>query len=204
MTRPHYADSEPVRKVSARLIRRTHRREDGFTLVELLVTMLVLGLVLGATISLLTTAYAIVPGDIEWTHMVEDTQTGMNRMTRELRQGNPISRAADGSWMSADVAGVDSSGNAISKHVLWQCTTVCTRWETIAPATAPSTSNFASNTNGQTFITNVQNTALGVPVFGNPSTNYYTVDLRIKSGGSVKSNRLHSVTFKDGFFGRNV
>jgi hypothetical protein len=189
-----------------RLWERLRSEEEGFTLTELLVTTLILTLVLGATITMLTTAYNIMPGDVEWTHKIEDTQTGMNRMTRELRQGSPIAiDTTSGSWASADVAGVDQAGNPITRHVLWQCTTQCTRWETIAPAAAPSTTNFASNTNGVVYITNVQNTAQSVAVFANPSGKYYTVDLRVKSTGSVQgAGHSHSVAFKDGFFGRNA
>jgi hypothetical protein len=156
--------------------------------------------VLGATVSMLTTAWKVVPGDIEWNHTIEDSQTSLYRMTRELRQGTNLT-IISGYRFSADVVLAGQT-----QHVLWQCdiASTCTRKSTVAPAAAP-----AQGAGGTTMIGNVQNASLSpaVPMFTQPTTNYFQVVLKVKSTGSVAaatSKRSHTITFTDGFYGRNA
>jgi prepilin-type N-terminal cleavage/methylation domain-containing protein len=195
-------------------LERLRNQEGGFTLTELLVTILLLGLVMGAVIAMLTTAYKIVPGDIEWTHRIAATQNAMGKMTRDLRQATAITikdsagtaviaPANSGPQIAADVV----LGGSI-RHILYECTTQCTRWMTTAPTAAPTTSSVAGNgVVKSVVITDLQNNAQSVNAFAQPTATakYFTIDLRVKSTGSVKgTQKTHTVTFTDGFFGRNA
>ncbi len=66
------------------------RHERGLTLVEMLVTMLVMGLVTTAILAVLDTSARIVPKDAERATAIREAQTGLTRMVRELRQAYRI------------------------------------------------------------------------------------------------------------------
>jgi prepilin-type N-terminal cleavage/methylation domain-containing protein len=195
-------------EISAR-IERLRTEQRGFTLVEMLIVVALLSLVVAAAVSQLVTAYRIVPQDIEWATQVRETQTGLYRMTRELRQAQP-------GTVVISVAG-PSSGNAIradvvlkntTYHLLFECDTgnQCRRKATTG-ATAPT----AGPTGGKIIIKNLQNTTLSptVPVFttGSPAK-FYQVQVKVKSVGAKTkgsaTNRFHTVTLTDGFYGRNL
>jgi prepilin-type N-terminal cleavage/methylation domain-containing protein len=205
------ADRRAVRHAASRLTARLHAREDGFTLVELLVTILILGLVMGATVSMLSTTYAIVPGDIEASHSIEDAQVGINRMTRELRQATTIavydaSAAVAGSNPSGDQIRADFGTAATAKVVIFQCNITsgalkaCTRKE----GTVGSAPTFGAG--GSKLVDSISNGA--TKVFSQPAgtpVKFYRVFIKIKSIGNVKSPRSgHSTTIDDGFYARNT
>jgi type II secretory pathway pseudopilin PulG len=64
--------------------------ENGLTLVELLVTILVMGLVVTAILGVLDTSARIAPKDVERANAIGEAQTGLNRIVRELRQAYRI------------------------------------------------------------------------------------------------------------------
>jgi prepilin-type N-terminal cleavage/methylation domain-containing protein len=66
------------------------RDERGLTLVEMLVTVLVMGLVVTAILSVLDTSARIVPKDTERATAIGEAQSGLNGMVRELRQAYRI------------------------------------------------------------------------------------------------------------------
>lgn len=69
---------------------RRARSETGLTLVELLVTILVLGVVTTAILAVLDTSARIVPRDTERATAIGEAQTGLDGMIRELRQAYRI------------------------------------------------------------------------------------------------------------------
>ncbi len=65
-------------------------REDGFTLIELIVVMALSTIVLGAMLTTLYNSQQIQAGDAEWAQVMQEGRTGMSRMTREIRQASKV------------------------------------------------------------------------------------------------------------------
>jgi prepilin-type N-terminal cleavage/methylation domain-containing protein len=170
------------------------RAQGGFTLIEQLVSMLLLGLIVGMTLTVLNTMLKAAPANQEWGVNIAETQTGMYKMTRDLRQGLKVT------LVTGYVASADIVVSGVTRHVLYQCdlSSSCTRKATTAPAEAPS-----RGAGGVTVVSSVQNFSLGTPVFTSPSSRYYQVAVIVKSAGGVKTNHTHNVTLTDGFFARN-
>jgi prepilin-type N-terminal cleavage/methylation domain-containing protein len=168
--------------------------QGGFTLIEQLVAMVILAIVVGATLTALETMLKAAPADQEWSHTVANTQAGIYRMTRELRQGVNVTLVT-GYVMSADVV-----FGGKTQHVLYQCdlSSSCTRKSTTAPAAVP-----ARGAGGATVISSLQNFSLGTPVFTSPSSRYYQVAVIVRSAGELTTKHTHNVTLTDGFFARN-
>jgi hypothetical protein len=150
---------------------------------------------MGATLTALESLMRAAPADQEWSHTVANTQSGMYRMTRELRQGLNVTLVT-GYVMSADVV---VSGQ--TQHVLYQCDlgNYCTRKSTTAPSAAP-----ARGAGGSTVIEFAQNFTLGTPVFTSPSSRYYQVAVIVRSAGALTTAHTHNVVLTDGFFSRNT
>jgi type II secretory pathway pseudopilin PulG len=176
-------------------IRDRLRAQAGFTLVEQLVAFVALGLVVGATLTVLNSLMRAAPVDQEWGHTIANTQAGMYTMTRELRQGTNVTLVT-GYVMSADVL-----VNGATQHVLYQCDlgNYCTRKSTTAPTAAPS-----RGAGGTTLMSNVENNALGTVVFTSPASKYYQLQVIVRSAGALKTAHTHNVTLTDGFFARNT
>ncbi len=68
-------------------------REDGFTLIELVVVMALTTVVLGAMLTLLYNSQQVQAGDAEWAQVMQEGRAGLSRMTRELRQASRIEKA---------------------------------------------------------------------------------------------------------------
>ncbi len=175
-------------------IRARLRAQSGFTLVEQLVAMLLLAIVTGFTLSVLESMMRAAPADQEWTHTVANTQVGVYRMTRDLRQGLNVT------LVTGYVASADVVVKGATQHVLYQCDlgSSCTRKSTTAPTAAPE-----RGAGGAPVIANLQNFSLGTPVFTSPSSKYFKVVVIVRSAGSLKTAHTHTVTLTDGFFARN-
>jgi len=76
--------------VPASAIKRSLADERGLTLVELLVTILLLGMVLTAVLAVLDTSARVAPRDAERANAIGEAQAGLDRMVRELRQAYRI------------------------------------------------------------------------------------------------------------------
>ena len=181
-------------------VRRRAREQAGFTLIEQLVAMVILAIVVGATLTALETMLKAAPADQEWGHQVAETQTGLYRMTRELRQGTNVTLVT-AYVMSADVV---EGGKTL--HVLYQCdvSSSCTRKSTTAPSAAPARGCNAEKTDCPIVIPYLQSFTLGTPIFTSPSSKYFKVAVIVRSAGKVLSNKhTHNVTLIDGFYARN-
>ena len=173
------------------------RAQAGFTLVEQLVSMVVLAIIVGATLTALESMMKAAPADQEWSQTVADTQAGIYRMTRELRQGTNVTLVT-GYVVSADVL----VGGA-TQHVLYQCDlgSSCTRKSTTAPTAAP-----ARGAGGAPVINYLQNYSLEQPVFTSPSSKYFEVKVIVRSAGAIttaQTKHSHNVSLTDGFYARN-
>ena len=152
----------------------------------------ILSVVMGAVLSLLATTWAKQPADQEWNHQVEDTRTGVYRMTRDLRQGTSIT-VLSAYRMSADVR-----LNGVTQHLLYQCdlSGVCTRKASSGAPPSPGPG-------GAVMTRHVVNVANGVPVFTQPSPGYFKVTVQASATGAYKTNASHTLTYTDGFYARN-
>src|SRR3954449_12456364 len=124
-----------------RLIRERLAREEGYTLVELLVVILILGLVLGAVIKLSVTGQKAAARDRERNIAVERGNAFLFRMTNELRQATQIhlsdtscpvgttpSNCIDVNLENHTIVARDGSGNVTgvtksSRRVRFDCST---------------------------------------------------------------------------------
>jgi prepilin-type N-terminal cleavage/methylation domain-containing protein len=169
--------------------------QDGFTLVEQLITVALLSIVVGATLTVLDSMLRSAPGNAEWSHTVADTQAGLSRMTRELRQATNVT------LVTPYVASADVLIGGSTRHVLYQCdlSSSCTRESTTAPAAPPS-----RGAGGALLIGNLQNYTLGTPVFVSPASRYYQVQVIVRSAGALKTAHTHNVRLTDGFLARNT
>jgi prepilin-type N-terminal cleavage/methylation domain-containing protein len=184
----------PSRLARSVSMRERLQGQGGFTLLEQLVAMLILSTMIGATLTVLDTMLRAAPAGQEWTHTVANTQAGIYRMTRELRQGLIVTLVTP-YVVSADVV---VSGK--TQHVLYQCdlSSSCTRKTTTAPTAAPS-----RGAGGALVIGNLQSYSLGTPVFTSPSSKYFQVTVIVRSAGELTTKHTHNVTLVDGFFARN-
>jgi len=73
-----------------RRLERVRREERGITLIEVLVTAVILNVVLFAILGLLDVSARAVPKDMERAAAIQESQAGLYRMTRELRQAHEI------------------------------------------------------------------------------------------------------------------
>lgn len=74
----------------ATVLRRALSRQAGLTLVEMLVTVLLMGVVTTAILAVLDTSARVVPRDTERAAAIGEAQAGLNGMVRELRQAYRI------------------------------------------------------------------------------------------------------------------
>jgi prepilin-type N-terminal cleavage/methylation domain-containing protein len=176
-------------------IRERLRSHAGFTLIEQVISLGVFAIVMGITLTALEGMLKAAPADQEWAQTVSDTQAGIYRMTRELRQGLNVTLVT-GYVVSADVA-ISGATN----HVLYQCdlSSSCTRKATVAPTAAP-----ARGAGGATVIRNLQNYSVGTPVFEHtPPSRFWKVTVIVRSAGALTTQHTHNVSLTDGFFARN-
>jgi len=73
-----------------RRLERLRREERGITLIELLITAVILNVVLFAILGLLDMSARAVPKDLARAAAIQESQAGLYRMTRELRQAHQI------------------------------------------------------------------------------------------------------------------
>jgi prepilin-type N-terminal cleavage/methylation domain-containing protein len=166
--------------------------QEGFTLVELLVTMLLLTIVLGATLNVLDSLTSAAPAEQEWSHTMADTQTAAYRMTRELRQATTLS------LITPYVVSADIAASGTTSHVLYECdlNSSCTR--KASTASAPT-----RGAGGEKLIGAVQNLALSSPVF-TQAGKYFQVTLKVRSASTLTTAHAHVMTYSDGFLARNL
>jgi prepilin-type N-terminal cleavage/methylation domain-containing protein len=183
---------------------RRARQQAGFTLVEQLVAILILGTVVGATLTAFETMLKATPADQEWSHTVANTQAGIYKMTRELRQATTVTLVT-AYVVSADVV---LSGKTV--HVLYQCDleTRCSRKATTAPTAAPArgcagASEAAKEKECPPVVRFVQSFTLSKPIFTLPATKYVKVEMVVRSAGEITTKHTHNVTLVDGFYARN-
>ena len=110
-------------------------RSDGFTLVELLIAASMSLLVLGVGVALMTTGLRNEPRVVEKAGEIQQARVAMERLTREIRQGDSVISATETDLSlithvnSATCGGATSSQSMLCR-VTYSCAAeACTRIE---------------------------------------------------------------------------
>ena len=148
----------------------------------------ILPVILGAILSLSETTARLAPDDDERALLMDETRTGVYRMSRELRQatGN-VSISAYAASFSIGATAITYDCSAPQPGVPGRSR--CTRRAGSAPA-AP-------------VLGHVLNSANSTPVFARTG-NYVEIRLQVAAAGDRKAGHDHTITLEDGAFMRNI
>lgn len=181
----------------SRRLREAGRDETGFTLIEQLVTMVVLVVVLGAVLALFETTAKIAPRDQERAHSIRDAQVGLDRMGRELRQAYAVNAA------TPNLLDVNVTIRGQSRRVLYDCN----RPRCVRRQGAPGAD--LSGLGGEVVIDRLLNGVSGEPVFtysppGAFPPAHVEARVRVPAAGERADGHPHSVVLDDGLALRNI
>jgi type II secretory pathway pseudopilin PulG len=197
--------------------------EAGFTLPELLMVIMLSVFAFGALMLPMISTPKIASRDINRAHAIQDVQTGLYRMTRELRQAWAIYST---SGTSIDVA---TTLGGVTNRVLYKCDSQpagstyrqCIRTTaTCNESTSPPTCNTAPSTTGGDVVVgrvlNGTSAAPTTPVFSFTPTcttsytgtlTYICVKLLVPSsrggGGGYRTGYQYQEALSDGVYLRN-
>ncbi|HEX2087445.1 MAG TPA: type II secretion system protein [Solirubrobacteraceae bacterium] len=179
------------------ILHRLRRDERGFTMTELLVVSAGLFVILGAILGLMDVANQIAPSDRERVHAVREAQTGLERMTRELRQAHDIAISAAGLTATAQVL---KNGTAVT--VTYDCSG--------APVDGLRKCVRTQSSGGVAALTVIERVANAAnrPVFTATARDNHTTYVRalieVPSRGERPVGGTSRVVLDDGFYLRNV
>jgi type II secretory pathway pseudopilin PulG len=168
------------------------------TLIEMLISMVVFTFVLTALLGLLDAAGQAAPRDQERATAIRAGQSGLHRMTRELRQANKV-------WTPGKAQIYVNIGD--DKHVLYDCDAVhpddpsqrqCLRWE------AAIGSELELDEPGEVVV---ERRAPGdvftyAPNLVNPT--YVEVHVEVPQSGERPDGYKSNLVLNDGFYLRNT
>ena len=200
-----------------RRLRRALRRESGFTLIELLLATSMLLIILGAALYPFNAVQRHSTRDIERTQTISLLRADLERMTRELRMGEPT---------SANTCGTSSGGLPTTPgscmdvvvggyRVRYDCTVVdpnnsayhrCVRYWSSTDLTDSPTGN-ATVVIDQLGNDETSTDSAYTPVFTPNSTTaptYYSVTVEVPARGQQNSGYQYQATVTDGIFMRNA
>lgn len=207
-------------------VRRRAAEETGFSLIELLVSMALFAVVLGAILALLDTTAKLAPRDQERPQAIREAQVGLERMVRELRQATVVNYV-DAS--SIDVLVTLKTGE---RNVRYDCNQLprpdkpgdyrrCERREAALGAPLPALGS------GTDIVTRVINHRTSAPVFTptyvtpavevdpDPDPDdepeepesiptYVEAEVFVPARGERKQGYTQDIVLRDGFFLRNL
>jgi prepilin-type N-terminal cleavage/methylation domain-containing protein len=178
------------------VLSRMAKQQRGFTLIETLVAASLMTVLLGAVLSMSATSQKIAPKDQERAYGLQDAQTGLYSMTRELRQSYGINA------ITATQMDVNVRKGGVAKRVVYDCNQTsakvatmkqCSRWEVvggIAGTKVPVVPIISSATFTYT------------PSSGTPT--FVQVKINIPAKGELKIGDRHTLVLDDGFYMRNL
>lgn len=185
-----------------RLLTRLRRDQRGFTLIEQLIVLGILSIVIAAIVGVMNVAQKVVPADTERSHQMRVAQTGLDRMTRELRHAYSltVSGSPAGSVVQADVAFRDRTYSVTydCSQLMPGSTTVkrCVRTDTGGgPAAVAVIENVVNASNNPIFTASARD--------GSSGTTYVRANVEVRSAGKRKAGLKHKIVFEDGFYLRN-
>lgn len=191
------------------------RRADGFSLIELLISMSLLGIVLGTLIIPLTTAQREQQRDQNYATEQQDANFGLESMVAQIRQATSlITTGPNEVEMNVTLSGAYLT-------VFYACDVAqpgtsyreCIRLQTSQGSTLPSISANCSgtySTNGcRVVLMNLTNGTTSNPVFSwgtDPNApDYMSATIAVPaSGGQAYDSMSHTIVFSDGALMRNL
>jgi type II secretory pathway pseudopilin PulG len=179
------------------------RAENGFTLVETLVTMVAALLVLGATVTLLSSSQGIQARDSEWALIMQQNRVGLSRMVHDIRQASEVKEAGAGAIKFVGTIG----GKEL--EIKYQCNTAQTGTSYTECVRLAAEKGKALPTSGPAVATDLLN---GASVFTyTPSAaapRAVIVKLEVPAKGTLKqaisSGLTHKVVLEDAAFMREA
>jgi Tfp pilus assembly protein PilV len=181
--------------MARRVLSRLRADQRGFTLIEQLVVAAGLIVILGAILGLLEVSQRLAPQDNERAHAVQEAQTGLERMVRELRHAESNVTVAAGTV----TANVSSRGRNYA--VTYDCTGFMPGSSTQKRCVRTEAGN------SSVVIERVINPAAR-PVFtqtlrnGVPS--FIATRIEVPAAGTRIVGQKHRVVLEDGAYLRNV
>src|SRR3954452_17609882 len=115
------------------------RSSDGWTLIELLLTMSLALVIMGAAGTVLYTVQSSSNSDTENSNAQVEAQTSLDRMVRELRQGTDVLQAAD-NQMTVQLNGMQVSYRCDAADPKYPSYNACFRLTAALGASLPSPS----------------------------------------------------------------
>ena len=182
--------------------------QSGFTLIEVLVAVSLLSVVLGAALSLSDTGAKIAQKDLERAHAIDETQSGLAQIERDLRTATQLLSGTASSNSVEFIASKRPSVGAARAplRIRYQCDITsptnparraCFRY-TSDPSTPPGGA-------GTLVIDQLTNGTAADPVF-RPSTNgrYVAIHVARSAAGTMKAGYGFSLTLDHGVYMRNL
>lgn len=178
------------------------RDESGVTLIELLMTMVILTVVLGMGFSLFSTGEAQAPREQSRTSAIKNAQVQLDRMTRELRQAIRMNGS------SYNYVDFDVSIGGTTRRVMYDCRVAAAdaRYRTCTRYEGPQGGALGSGVVVINRLLNGQDTAAGQVFNADDQLNPRYVEVRIEVPASEGSARGygHKVVLDDGVYMRNL
>jgi prepilin-type N-terminal cleavage/methylation domain-containing protein len=185
-------------------LRRVAQDERGFTLPELLTSILIFGFLMAGMLGLLSSGARHAPREQERSLAITEAQVGLGKMVRELRQAYKIESAGN-NWIQADVRRLSTNTNILVEYDCGNAVTgKCVRRQTTIGGTLPA--------QGVTVIPRILNSATtganavftySDPIY--PLSLYVTVRLEVPSAGQLqRTGHSHKIVYEDGFYLRNL
>jgi type II secretory pathway component PulJ len=170
------------------------RREDGFTLVELLVAMASMLIVAGGAMTVLVSLQRNAANDVERAHAIREAEQGLLRMTKDLREAYAVvDRSADEITVDARIQGVN---NRIRYNCAAPHPTLANVYQCVREATAGGTTRRA------VVVERVLKSA-AEPVFRYRPPTYVRVRIAVPARGERTQGYGHQVVLDDGIYMRN-
>jgi prepilin-type N-terminal cleavage/methylation domain-containing protein len=179
----------------------TLRRDDGFTLVELLVTMAAMLVVAGAAMTILVSLQRQAAADVERAHAIREAEQGLHRMTKELREAYVVTtRTGDEIQATIRVGTVDTvvRYNCAEPHP-----TLAGVYQCVRHSTAGGTSH--KDVVVDRILNAGASTAADDRVFQYPNgrPSYVRVRISVPAAGQARAGFNHRVVLDDGVYMRN-
>ncbi|MCL4369170.1 MAG: prepilin-type N-terminal cleavage/methylation domain-containing protein [Actinobacteria bacterium] len=147
-------------------IRLRHLPQDGFTLVELLVTMLVAGIIASAVIGLFLSALGVFASEDNRMLSQDDARLAVNQLTRYLRMATSSASNTGTRSDAIELAApqeivfyVDLDGNGVAEKVRYYLNGTTLRMQDAHPdlGTVPPTYGVSYDSNGVVITSSVRN-----------------------------------------------
>lgn len=176
-------------------VRRVVRCQSGFTLLELVASSALLGLVITSILAFADVGQKLTPKDQERAHVIREAQTGLHSMTRELRQARQI-RSARGDSITVRVLSggtlVDVTYSCTTPHPTAPGYTRCYR-----SGDGPSRMVIDRVLNGSSVFEYTRSSRSGV-------ITWVRAKVEVPAKGDLKEGYKHKVVLDDGFYMRNL